>query len=203
MGAEHARQPVGLERVDGVERLRRRRCREGHELGRAVEPEQRLGDVVRVADARSVAVGRVLALRREQRVREGCRDRPEDEEQRPREEAADPARLHQRRREQHGERLREHVEAADVGELVGDDGVELLPARDAQQPRRDDERGAAGPAADDERTREAVVDQAELRRLRRGAAPRSDRSPSAGGDPRRARTAARPSIPSSARSPSQ
>ena len=97
-------------------------------------------------------------------MREGRGDRPEDEQQRPREKATEPARLHQRRREQHRERLREHVEAADVGELVRDHRVELLAAGDAQQPRRDDERGAAGPAPDDERPREAVVDQAELRR---------------------------------------
>ena len=52
-----------------------------------------------------------------------------------------------------------------MGELVGDDRVELLAAGDAQQPGRDDERGATRAAPDDERPREAVVDQAELRRL--------------------------------------
>ena len=51
-----------------------------------------------------------------------------------------------------------------MGELVGDDRVELLAAGHAQQAGRDDERGATGAAADDERPREAVVDQAELRR---------------------------------------
>ena len=49
--AEHPREPVGLERVDGVERLGRRRGRERDELGGAVEPKERVGEVVRVADS--------------------------------------------------------------------------------------------------------------------------------------------------------
>ena len=46
-----------LERVDRVERLGRRRGRERDELAGAVEAEQRVGEVVRVADARRVPVG--------------------------------------------------------------------------------------------------------------------------------------------------
>ena len=100
-----------------------------------VEAQERVGDVVRVADGRGIAVGCVLALRRQQRVRERGRDGREDEEERPREKAADPARLDERRREQHGERLGEHVEAAHVRQLVGDDGVELVAPRRSQQAR--------------------------------------------------------------------
>ena len=135
-------------------------------------------------------------------MRERRRDGPEDEQERAREEAAEPARLDERRREQDGERLGEDVEAAHVGELVRDDRLELLAADDPQQAGRDGERGAAGPATDDEGPREAVVDQAELRRrdaswaaTRSVAERRSGSSASANG---RA-----PSMPSSARSPSQ
>ena len=44
---EHAREAVGLERIDRVERLRRRRGGELDELGSAVEAHERVGEVVR------------------------------------------------------------------------------------------------------------------------------------------------------------
>ena len=49
-------------------------------------------------------------------------------------------------------------------ELVGDDRLELGGGRRAEQARAERERGAPGPAADDERAGKAVVDQGELRR---------------------------------------
>ena len=97
-------------------------------------------------------------------MRERGGDRAEHEQERPREKAAEPAGLDERRREEDGERLGEHVEAADVRELVRDHRLELLAADDPQEAGRHGERRAAGPASDDEGPREAVVDQAELRR---------------------------------------
>ena len=68
--AEHAREPVALERVDRVERLGRGRGGERDELAGPIEAEQRIGQVVRVADARRIAVGGELTLRRQQGMRE-------------------------------------------------------------------------------------------------------------------------------------
>ena len=138
--------PVVVERVDRVERLGRRAALRT----RRAPPRDRAGAS---ASARScgsqtpaaIAVGRELALRREQQVRERRGDRREHEEQRAREESADPARLDQRRREQHGERLREDVAAADVRELVRDDASSSAGGATREQARRDGERGAPGP----------------------------------------------------------
>ena len=68
------------------------------ELGRLLEPDQRVGEPVRrVAELRREPVGRELALRRDEQVHERRRDRPEHEEQRALEPAADPARLERAR----------------------------------------------------------------------------------------------------------
>ena len=157
--------PSGLERVDRVEGLGRRRRGEVDELGGAIEAHQCVREVVRRARRRRCErIGVQLPLGREHEVDERRADRGEDVEEKAREPAAEPAHLDERRREQDDERLDEDVAPADVGELVRDRRVELLPPERPQRADGDCERGARGPAPDGEEAREAVVDEVELRR---------------------------------------
>ncbi len=130
MRLEHACDSFRLERVDRIQRLGRRRRCELDELGCAVEAHQRVREVVRCTGRRRGECVRLeLPPWREQDVDEGGSDRREDVEQRSREPAADPARLHEHRREEDDERLHEHVASLDVRQLVCDRGLELLAAQ--------------------------------------------------------------------------
>ena len=76
-----------------------------------------------ISAARSV--GGQLALRGEEDLHDARGDRAEDEEERSLEQPADPARLDEPAGDQHDRGLDEGVAVAGVGELVGEDALEL------------------------------------------------------------------------------
>jgi hypothetical protein len=97
MRGEERREPFLEKRVERPERLGRRRRFELDELGGLLEAQQRVGKPVRRAAQLGCATVRLeLALRRDQHVHARRCDRPEHEEQRTREEAADAAQLDRR-----------------------------------------------------------------------------------------------------------
>src|SRR5581483_886558 len=99
MRDEERAEPALGARVDRAERLRRRTGFERDELGGLLEADERVGEPVRgVAEAGGEPVGGELPLRREEQVNARRGDRPEHEEERALEDAADPARLEEDRR---------------------------------------------------------------------------------------------------------
>jgi hypothetical protein len=123
---EQRRKAARRERVDREERRRGRVGTQFHELGRLLEPNERVGEPVRrLADRGGERVGDELALRREQGVDDRRRDRSEHEQQGAREEPADAAQLDERRSDDDRRRLDEHVARADVGDLVREHALEL------------------------------------------------------------------------------
>ena len=165
MRAEHPREPVGLERVDRVERLGRRRRRER----RRARPRGRAG---------ASASARSCGSQTRRRVAVGAYSRLGDSSACVNAAATGASTKSSARERKPPSRL---VSISVVASSTANVCVRTSRLRmcasswaitassssrrsDAQQAGRDDERGAAGPAADDERPREAVVDQAELRR---------------------------------------
>ena len=150
-----AASPSSANGFDRVERLGRRARLEGDEPHRLLEPEQRVGEAVRrVAELGRVAVGLVLAVRREQR---GGRTTPRAAR------ARRGSRAGSSRRSARSSMIAaattaatvwvEDVAVAQVGDLVRDDPLELRGRRDAEQARRDRQRRAAPCAAAGRRAR--------------------------------------------------
>ena len=104
-------------------------------------------------------------------MREGGRERRQQEEQRALEPAADPARLDQEPG-QHGHgRLNEDVSVPDVNQFVGNDPLELRGLGCCQEPGADRERRAVRPTARCKGSRMGVCDQIQPR-ARDADAPR-------------------------------
>src|SRR5262249_24657945 len=110
-----------------------------------------------------------LALRRQEQIDERRRERPQDEQQAALEEAADPAGLDDRARQDGDRALDQDVAVADVGELMGEDALQLRRRRRAEQASASGDCRAAGAAAEGERTRIPVREDVELRRRYPGA----------------------------------
>ena len=192
MGDEERRQALLGERVDGVQRLRRRARLERDEVARPVEPEQRVGE--------SVAEPRIPAA-----IRSAASSRFGESSRWTKAAAIGPSTASSARSNQPPIRDRststtasmtaevcvEHVAAADVRELVREHRLELGRRQRAEQSGRTERSRTRRTAAGRERTRKAVGDQIELRRRRCGTSPRARRRSSAAADPRRARTRGR------------
>ena len=155
MRDEERREALLGERVRRVERLGRR----------ATPGTRRVPSPARAAasasaspcgDSQSSAANRSASNSRfgeSEQVDERGGERPEHEEERALEAAADARQLDHGAGDHHRERLDEHVPVAEVRELVRDDALELGRRRDAEQARRDGERRAALRAASGGRAR--------------------------------------------------
>jgi hypothetical protein len=126
MRHEECGEPFLEERVERPERLGRGARRELDELRRLVEADQRVRKAVwRLAELGGQTVSLELALRGEQHVDEGCGDRPEHEEHRPLEPAADSAQLDRRGGEDDDHGLQCDVAVLHMGQLVREHALEL------------------------------------------------------------------------------
>src|ERR687896_1634375 len=117
----------------------------------------------RTADRRCRSVRVELALRRDDYMDERRGDRPENEEERALQEAADAACLDERAGEDNDGCLHDDVAMPQVGELVREDALELGGRRECEEALADGDCRSVRAPSDGERARVAVSHEVETR----------------------------------------